>query len=262
MQSRQCFRQPLVISCEAAIAEPTFGFCRARERLAADWLDFFCCAKEPPPGWLQSHTIRTNKFGCWLESVRSDTTRRKTKNKSRGSPGSCLYDVTPVTLLNTNSDLTFADALFYVIFPNTMKYRVPFVFLVLMLCSVSVWSQKSYPKYLGKPETDSKFVNFIKRNSGRVVYLSLSIANGDFVVNGYRGVQPSFDGKKTGGIDYSFFLECESGSNLTPIEECKGAAWKGGSGESGTLSGYFKVSRIIRTSRRNYRAVFLIPVKV
>jgi hypothetical protein len=65
------------------------------------------------------------------------------------------------------------------------------------------------------------------------VYLKLSIADGDFVTNGYRGVQPYFEGRKTGGIVYSFFLECKSDENLTPIEECKEAAWKGNSDGSG-----------------------------
>jgi hypothetical protein len=81
------------------------------------------------------------------------------------------------------------------------------------------------------------------------------------IMNGYKGVQPMFEGRKTAGIDYSFFLECPSGRNLTPIEECKEATWVGNLDDGGTLSGYFKISRIIRTSMRNYRAVFLVPVR-
>lgn len=81
------------------------------------------------------------------------------------------------------------------------------------------------------------------------------------LTDGYKGVQPMFDGKKTAGIVYSFFLECPSAENLTPIEECTNVKWTGSSDSGGILSGYFKISRIIKTSMRNYRAVFLIPVK-
>jgi hypothetical protein len=73
-----------------------------------------------------------------------------------------------------------------------MKRQIIFAVLIMALCLVSVEAQKSYPKYEGKPETDSKFVNFIKRNLGKTVYLKLSITDGDFVTNGYRGAGLSY----------------------------------------------------------------------
>jgi hypothetical protein len=138
-----------------------------------------------------------------------------------------------------------------------MKSRIIFGFFVLIICASSVAAQA----YEGRPETDSKFVAFVKANLGKTVFLKLSISDGDMIMNGYKGVQPMFEGKKTAGIDYSFFLECPGNRDLTPIEECKEAKWVGNLDDGGTLSGYFKVSRIIRTTMRNYRAVFLVPVR-
>lgn len=142
-----------------------------------------------------------------------------------------------------------------------MTSRKVFVLLLIILSSISIFAQKKYPKFQGNPESNSNFVNFIRSNLGKTVYLKLSISNGEFVTDGYRGVQPYFEGRKTNGISYSFFLECQSDENLTPIEECRQTKWNANPDGSGVMSGYFNISRIIRTEMRNYRAVFLIPVK-
>lgn len=135
-----------------------------------------------------------------------------------------------------------------------------FLLLIIFVASPALISAQ-HRKYVGSPATDSNFVSFIKKNLSKTVSLRLSISNGEMISEGYRGVQPMFEGKKTDGIDYSFFLECPSDPDLTPIEECKGAAWTENGRGGGILSGSFKISRIIKTSMRNYRAVFLVPVR-
>ena len=136
------------------------------------------------------------------------------------------------------------------------------ILLLIILSSISVSAQKRYPKFQGNPESDSNFVDFINSNLGKTVYLKLSVSDGEFVTEGYRGVQPYFEGRKTNGISYGFFLECKSDENLTPIEECKEVKWNGNPDGSGVLSGHFNINRIIKTRTRNNRAVFLIPVRV
>jgi hypothetical protein len=136
------------------------------------------------------------------------------------------------------------------------------IFAIIFLgFSTFGFGQQGNKRYSGTPATDTKFISFIMKNVGKLVTLNLSISNGEMISEGYKGVQPMFDGKKTSGIDYSFFLECPNDVNLTPIEECKAATWVENDNGGGTLSGNFKVSRIIKTSMRNYRAVFLIPVR-
>ncbi len=142
-----------------------------------------------------------------------------------------------------------------------MKQFCHLVLLVITALTLGVSGQHKIAKYVGEPKTDSKFVSFVKSNLGKTVYLKLSISDGEMISEGYKGVQPMFDGKKTSGIDYSFFLECPNDVSLTPIEECKSATWVENDNGGGTLSGNFKVSRIIKTSMRNYRAVFLIPAR-
>lgn len=100
-----------------------------------------------------------------------------------------------------------------------MKTRFIFILFTLLVCAATLAAQT----YDGKPETDSKFAAFIKANLGKTVFLKLSISDGDMIMNGYKGAQPMFEGRKTAGINYSFFLECPSNRNLTPIEECKEA---------------------------------------
>ena len=136
--------------------------------------------------------------------------------------------------------------------------------VVTLLCIGFVHAQSktkraSSSTYLGSPETDKAFTLFITKNLGRVVYLKLTNITGD-ITEGYKGVQSTFDGAKTNGIAYSYFLECdENPDSETAIGKCGDlVSWNE---ETGKLSGYFKVSRIIKTGMRNYRAVFLVPVR-
>lgn len=135
--------------------------------------------------------------------------------------------------------------------------------VVILSCIGATYAQKKTGsgRYSGFPETDKAFTTFISRNLGRVVYLNLTIKDTGWVTDGYRGVQPYFEGAKTNGISYSYFLECDDGRDNTEnaIAECGDTVnWNESTGK---LLGYFKVARITKTGVRNYRAVFLIPIK-
>jgi hypothetical protein len=135
--------------------------------------------------------------------------------------------------------------------------------IVMLFCVGFIYGQKKTgsARYTGSPETDKAFTTFISRNLGRVVYLNLTIRDTGWITDGYRGVQSYFEGAKTNGISYSYFLECDDGRDDTEsaISECGNAVnW---AETTGKLSGHFKVARISKTGVRNYRAVFLVPVK-
>lgn len=136
------------------------------------------------------------------------------------------------------------------------------VIITLFCVSFTYTQKKATPaKYTGFPESDNVFTKFISGNLGRVVYLNLTIKDTGWITDGYRGVQPYFEGAKTNGISYSYFLECDDGRDNTEnaIAECGDTVnWNESTGK---LLGYFKVARITKTGVRNYRAVFLIPIK-
>lgn len=114
-----------------------------------------------------------------------------------------------------------------------MKSRTTFTLILLLLSATFVCAQKKHPEYEGTPEKDTRFTTFIKSNLGKIVHLKLSIANGEYVSEGYRGVQPYFERIKTSGIDYAYFLECKNNNdNLSPIEQCKDARWRSKSTEA------------------------------
>ena len=131
---------------------------------------------------------------------------------------------------------------------------------------------KVIPRYIGFPETDSKFASFITKNYRKIVYLKISVIDGYGLTIGYKDGSPYFDSKKLNGIDYTYFIEnCEVDMDLEEkyFPRCKEVNWdyveyetSRGKNYKGQLTGYFKVSRIIRTSMRNYRAVFLSPIAV
>ena len=150
---------------------------------------------------------------------------------------------------------------FPMMFPNGESMKSILVCLIAMfLFAGFVHAQANSAKYVGSPETDKTFASFVTKNLGRVVYLKLTIQDTQMVTMGYKGVQPYFEGAKANGIFYSYFLECSGkiSENQNPIDQCKDANWNEG---TGVLSGYFKVSRIVKTKMRNSRAVFLVPVK-
>lgn len=138
--------------------------------------------------------------------------------------------------------------------------HITIVLSLLTLISIVQAQSKNTGKYIGSPEKDADFIFFIQKNLGKVVFLKLSLSDNAMISQGYKGVQPSFDGVKVKGISYSFFLECKGAAynNRTQEYQCADTKWNENSGE---LSAYFKVSKIIRTSMKNYRAVFLVPVK-
>jgi hypothetical protein len=145
-----------------------------------------------------------------------------------------------------------------------MKNIVAYLFLTLLCVGFadaqSKTKQTSSPTYTGAPETDKAFAPFISKNLGRVVYLNLTIEDTGWITDGYRGVQSMINGAKTNGIDYSYFLECDQNPDAdTAIGQCGNLVkWNESTGK---LLGYFKVLRITKTGVRNYRAVFLAPMK-
>ena len=138
------------------------------------------------------------------------------------------------------------------------KARIIFILAIITLSTIFVQAQSN--KYIGYPENDADFVAFIQKNLGKVVTLNLTLSENAMISGGYRGVQPMFDGAKTKGISYSFFIECKGDAynDETGKYQCAYTRWNENSGK---LSGKFRVLKIIKTSLKNYRAVFLAPVK-
>lgn len=140
-----------------------------------------------------------------------------------------------------------------------MKTRIILLLLLLAIGSMAAIAQKRPPAFTGNPGTDSAFITFIKKNIGRTVRLELQIDDGEYLTQGYRGTIPMFDGKRTGGIYYSFFLEC-SGDRHPVIERCKNITWTGSATSGGTLTGYFKVLSLEKALVRNTMSGSLRPV--
>ncbi len=142
------------------------------------------------------------------------------------------------------------------------NFKFILFFTITLLFLTTFTNAQSKPsKYIGSPENDADFISFVQNNLGKIVILNLTLSDDDSMISqGYKGVQPMFDGAKVKEISYSFFLECdgEAYNNETGVYQCKNTKWNESNGK---LSGKFKISRIIKTKMRNYRAVFLVPIK-
>lgn len=144
-----------------------------------------------------------------------------------------------------------------------MKIVIKSLLLILFCAAFAAAQSRTRtgpPKYTGTPETDKAFAQFITANLGRVVHLDLTINGTAWITDGYRGEQSMIYGAKLRGIDYSYFLECDQVPDAeTAIAKCGSlVSWNE---DTGKLSGRFRVVRIVRTGVRNYRAVFLAPVR-
>lgn len=141
-----------------------------------------------------------------------------------------------------------------------MSFNAFGVFLTVFMISSASFANEVL-SYVGTPYLDSKFNVFMSKNIGKIVNLDIVVQYPDDITYGYKGVQSTFDAKSTKGVSYSYFLDCDTinPDAETTIGKC--GTLLNWNDSTKKLSGYFKVSKIEKTGLKNYRAVFLVPVR-